>query len=170
LGGRQARHGFWLSGGLGYGSVDGGSNGNARGGVTGNIEAGWTLSRRFLLGIGTNLWSKSEDVYLGEIRRIGMTIGSVDLQFRWYPSEMAGGFFVLGSWGIGLIRLSDDGADPTSLTHTGRAFRGGLGFDFRVARGVSITPFASGTAVRTERDGDHMAADVWQLGLGLTVH
>jgi hypothetical protein len=99
-----------------------------------------------------------------------MTVGSVDLRVRWYPSEMAGGFFFTGSLGIGLIRLSDDLADPTSQTHTGRAFRGGLGYDFRIARGVSLTTFGTGMAVRTERDGDHMAADVWQLGLSLTVH
>ncbi len=29
---------------------------------------------------------------------------------------------------------------------------------------------ASGSAVRTQRDGDHMNAKVWQLGPGLTIH
>lgn len=47
---------------------------------------------------------------------------------------------------------------------------GGPGYDFRVARGVSITPFGSWSAVRTEDNGDTMAADIWQAGLWLTLH
>jgi hypothetical protein len=99
-----------------------------------------------------------------------MTVGSVDLRARWYPGEMAGGFFFTGAWGLGLIRLSDPQAIPTSHTQTGRAFRAGLGYDFRVARGVSVTPFGTWSAIRTEDNGDHMAADVWQAGLWLTLH
>jgi hypothetical protein len=167
LGGRQERAGLWLGGGAGYGTVGCCGRAGSIGGVTGSLEVGWTLSRRFLVGIGTSLWNRSG---LGETERLGMTVGSVDLRLRWYPSEMAGGLFLTGALGLGLIRLSDQQAIPSSYTQTGRAFRAGLGYDFRVAPGLSITPFGSRAAIRTQRDGDSMQADVWQLGIGFTVH
>jgi hypothetical protein len=163
LGGYQVRKGFWMSGGLGYGSVDCGPYGPSLGGPTGNLEAGWNLSRRFALGLGTSAWTHQEG-------RVRMSIGSVDLRVRYYPGEGTGGLFLIGAWGIGLIRLSDAQADPTHQTQSGRAFRGGLGYDLRVAPGVSLTPFGTGSAVRTEKDGNHMRADVWQVGLGVTLH
>ncbi|MEA2722706.1 MAG: hypothetical protein QOH59_477 [Gemmatimonadales bacterium] len=168
LGDRQIREGLWLSGGLGYGTVGCcGRSGGGTGGLTGGLEAGWTLSRRFLLGIGASGWTRSG---LDETGRLRMTVSSVDLRVRWYPSEMAGGFFVTGGGGLGFIRLSDSQAVPRSNTHTGRAFRAGPGYDFRVARGVSLTPFGTWAAIRTEKDGDHMEADVWQAGIWLTLH
>ena len=167
LGGYQVRRGLWLSGGLGYGSLGCCGRSGASGGLTGGLEAGWTLSRRFLLGIGTSGWTKSGQ---GETGRLGLTVGSVDLRVRWYPSEMAGGLFLTGGGGLGLIRLYDRLAVPRSYTQTGRALRAGLGYDFRVARGVSITPMGTWSAIRTEDNGDRMEGDVWQAGVWLTLH
>jgi hypothetical protein len=130
-------------------------------------EAGWTVSRRILLGLGANVWTRSG---LDETGRLGVTAGSVDLRVRWYLSELAGGFFVIGAGGLGFIRMHDRDARPTSVTHTGRALRAGLGYDFRVTRGVSLTPFGTGSAIRTNHDGDQMAVDVWQFGFEVTVH
>jgi hypothetical protein len=163
LGGYQARQGFWLGGGLGYGSVKCGPAADAIGGATATLEAGWTLSRRFLLGVGTSMWNRGYG-------RLGVTIGSIDLRARWYPSELAGGLFLTGAWGLGIIRFSDVLADPSSYTAKGRAFRAGLGYDLRVASGVSLTPFATGSKINTNDDGDTMSAEVWQLGIEVTVH
>jgi hypothetical protein len=165
LGGNQARQGLWLGGGLGYGSVSCGPAGGSLGGAaTAALEAGWTVSRRFLLGIGTSMWNKGSG-------RAGLTIGSVDLRVRWYPSELAGGLFLTGAWGLGIIRFSDVLADPTSHTDKGRAFRARLGYDLRVASGVSLTPFASGSKINIhDDDGDTLSFEVWQLGIGMTVH
>jgi hypothetical protein len=161
LGGYQVREGLWYGGSLGYGSFN--CNGQGTGGFTTNLEGGWTLSRRIALGLGTSVWTRG-------FGRLGMSVGSVDLRARWYPSEMAGGLFFTGSFGLGFIRLTDDQADPTSITSTGRALRAGIGYDFRVANGVSVTTFGSGMKVNTEKEGDHMRAEVWQLGLGVTIH
>jgi len=161
LGGYQVRKGLWGGGSLGYGSLQ--CNGSGTGGMTAGLEAGWNLNRRLALGVGSSVWTK-------EMGRLGMRVGSLDLRIRWYPSEMAGGLFFTGALGLGFIRLSDEQAVPTSVTSTGLAFRGGLGYDFRVANGVSVTPFGSGTKVNTYNGGDHMWAEVWQLGLGLTFH
>src|SRR5215213_4954596 len=95
--------------------------------------------------------------------RLGATVGSVDLRARWYPSEMAGGLFFTGAWGLGFIYLSDQLADD--MAATGRAFRLGLGYDVRVAPGVSLTVSGSGSKINTYKDGDHMWLEVWQLGL-----
>ena len=43
------RDGLWLSGGLGTGVGEGGV-----GGLAGNFAVGWTLSPRFLLGVGSS--------------------------------------------------------------------------------------------------------------------
>jgi hypothetical protein len=161
LGGYQEREGFWLGAGVGYGSF--GSNGQGLGGFTGNVEAGWTLSRRLALGAGTSLWTRG-------MGRLGITAGSVDLRIRWYPSELAGGLFLSGALGLGFIRLSDEQAIPSSSTAFGSSFRGGIGFDFKVARGVSLTPFGTGAKLNTYKDGDHMWGEVWQMGLGVTIH
>ncbi len=81
--------------------------------------------------------------------------------------EQTAGFFVTGGVGIGMIRFSDGRGD--SITQTGSAFLAGFGCDFRLGPNLSLTPFASGSAVRAGSP-DHVRADVWQLGLGLTVH
>ena len=166
LGVSQVRQGLWLSGGLGYGTI-GCCGRSSTGGLTGGLEVGWTFSRRFLLGIGTSAWHRGG---LGDTGRVGITAGSVDLRVRWYPSEMAGGFFLTGGGGLGFFRLTDPLAIPTSHTSTGHAFRAGLGYDFRIARGLSVTPLGTWSAIRTENNGDRMQGDVWQAGLWLTVH
>jgi hypothetical protein len=158
LGGYQVRQGLWFGAGLGYGDLE--SNGSL-GGFTGNLEGGWALNRRVSLGVGTSVWTRG-------MGRLGATAGSVDLRARWYPSETAGGLFLTGAWGLGFIHLSDELAND--VVATGHAFRLGLGFDARVSPGVSLTPFGSGSKINTYKDGDHMWAEVWQLGLGLTIH
>ena len=56
------------------------------------------------------------------------------------------------------------------MVATGRAFRLGLGYDVPVAPEVSLTPYGSASKINTYKDGDHMWAEVWQLGLGVTIH
>src|SRR3989454_10168355 len=57
----QLRHGFWFSGGLGYGSLGCQDCSGRTGSVSGNIALGGTLSPKFLLGVSTNGWTKSEN-------------------------------------------------------------------------------------------------------------
>jgi len=56
----QARQGFWFSGGLGYGSLGCDNCGSREGGVSGGLSLGGTITPRFLLGVGTSGWTKSE--------------------------------------------------------------------------------------------------------------
>jgi hypothetical protein len=157
--------GLWLNLGLGYGSVDCG-NACSMGAPTGEVAAGWALSPRFLLGAGITGWTKEGETgeAVGETLRV--TVGSVDLRARFYPTQTAG-FFFTGGLGIGMIRFSDQRG--ISSTQTGGAFLGGLGCDFRMTAHASLTPFADFSAVRTW-GSDDVRADVWRLGLGLTIH
>src|SRR6266550_4130177 len=56
----QLRHGFWFSGGLGYGSLGCQNCSGRTGALSGNISLGGTLSQKLLLGVSTNGWTKSD--------------------------------------------------------------------------------------------------------------
>src|SRR3954454_16467427 len=149
------RHGFWLSGALGMGTLrtDGGTSRET--GVTGDISLGGTLSQRWLVGVGSSAWSKSENG--GRL-----TVGTLDARVRFYPSA-TGGFFLTGGIGAGSVRASVGGI---SATDNGAGAIFGLGYDYRVARNASITPYWNGFAMKSN-DND---ANVGQVGLAITLH
>jgi hypothetical protein len=152
----QTREGFWFNGGLGVGSLGcAGCDGRLSGGA-GALAVGGKLSDQVLLGASSNLWTRSED-------GATLTVGTVAAVVRYYTSP-TGGFFLLGGAGIG--SLDAELAGFGSATETGFGLIGGLGYDFRVARMVSLTPFWNGVAVRA-------ADETWnfgQFGLSITVH
>src|SRR5947207_10459363 len=73
------RHGFWFSGGLGYGSLGCQDCDGRTGAVSGNISLGGTLSQKLLLGVSTNGWTKSES-------GSSLTVAAVTAAVRFYPS------------------------------------------------------------------------------------
>ena len=152
----QERHGFWFNGGLGYGSLGCDDCGSREGGLSGGLSLGGTLSPKFLLGVGTTGWTKSED-------GATLTSGTVDARVRFYPSR-TGGFFLTGGLGLGTIHVSADGFGSDTQTGVGAML--GLGYDIRVGTGLSLTPFWNGFAVRNNRSD----VNVGQIGLSFTVH
>jgi Outer membrane protein beta-barrel domain len=152
----QERHGFWFNGGLGYGSLGCDNCDGREGGLSGGISLGGTLSPKFLLGIGTTGWTKSEG-------GVTLTTGTLDARMRFYPSR-TGGFFLTGGLGVGTIHASVSGFG--SDTESGLGLMLGLGYDIRVGSGLSLTPFWNGFAVRNSNSD----ANVGQIGLSLTVH
>lgn len=153
---RHARKGFWFNGGLGYGSLGCDNCDGREGGLSGGLALGGTLSQKFLLGVGTTGWTKSEG-------GATLTVGTLDARVRFYPSA-TGGFFLTGGLGVGTI--SADLAGVGSGSETGVGVVLGLGIDFRIGKNVSFTPFWNGFAVRSSNTD----ANVGQLGLGITVH
>jgi len=152
----QTRSGVWFNVGLGYGSLGCDGCGSREGGLSGGLAVGGTLSRKLILGAGTNGWSKSES---GST----LTIGTLTALLRFYPSAN-GGFFIVGGLGLGTVSVSVSGLGSDSETGTGAVL--GLGYDFRVGNNVSLTPYWNGFAVETSNtDGN-----VGQLGLSVTVH
>ena len=145
----QTRQGFWIGGGLGYGSL--GCDGCDRvGAPSGYLKLGGTLRQNILLGVETNGWTKSE---LGN----RLTMGNVSGAIYWYP--MTNGMFVKAGAGYSVL---DSGIASTS----GFGLLGGVGYDVRVGRNLSITPVANW--FRGSFDGG--SANVLQIGMGVTSH
>ena len=122
-----------------------------RNGLSGGLSLGGKISDKWLLGVGTSGWAKEVD---GET----VTIGTLDTRFRFYPARSSG-FFLTGGLGIGSISDDDD-------SEFGVGAILGVGWDIRVGRNVSLTPFYNGFAMRSSLDD----ANVGQLGLGVTIH
>lgn len=151
----QTRHGFWFNAGLGWGSLGCQDCDGRTGGLSGGLSFGGVLSPHFLLGVGTTGWTKNE----GDVR---LTVGTLDARLRFYP-KASGGFFLTTGLGLGSISASAFGQ---SESETGVGFMLGLGYDFRIAPNLSLTPFWNGFAVSTSGAD----ANVGQLGISLTVH
>jgi hypothetical protein len=152
----QIRHGFWFSAGLGYGSLGCQNCGGREGALSGNLSLGGTLSPKLLLGVSTNGWTKSQS---GST----LTVGTLTAAVRFYPSPM-GGFFLTGGLGLGTVSAGISGFG--SASQTGVAALLGLGYDIRMSRSISLTPYWNGFAL-SYSGGD---ANVGQIGLGITVH
>ena len=146
----QTRQGFWIGGGLGYGSL--GCEGCDRvGAPSGYLKLGGTLRQNILLGVETNGWTKSE---LGN----RLTMGNVSGAVYWYPM-VTNGLFVKAGAGYSVL-------DNTFASTSGFGMLGGVGYDVRVARNMSVTPVANW--FRGSFEGG--SANVLQIGLGVTSH
>jgi len=152
----RKRAGFWFSAGLGYGSLGCQDCGSREGGPSGNISLGGTLSQKVLLGASSNAWVKSES-------GTTLTVSTLTAAIRFYPSA-TGGFFLMGGLGLGTVSASVSGLGSASETGAGALV--GLGYDIRVGRNVSLTPYWNGFAMNSSNDD----ANVGQLGLAITVH
>jgi hypothetical protein len=146
----EARQGFWIGGGLGYGSL--GCDGCDRlGGVSGYLKLGGTLRENVLLGVEVNGWAKSE---FGQT----MTMGNMSGAAYWYPMSN-GGLFLKAGLGYSVV---DDGF----TSETGLGLLGGLGYDIRVGPNLSVTPVANWYRGSFSPG----ALNVLDIGLGLTSH
>jgi hypothetical protein len=151
----QTRSGFWISVGLGYGSLGCDNCSGRTGGFSGNISLGGTLSQKLLLGVASTGWTRSEN-------GATLTVGTLDAAIRFYPSA-TGGFFLTGGIGVGSISAAVGGLGGSE---TGGGAVLGLGYDFRVGKNVSLTPYFNAFGVRTSNSD----ANVGQIGLSVTVH
>ena len=152
----QTRQGFWIGAGMGYGSMgiscDGCGSIDREGAPSGYLKLGATLRPNILLGVETNGWTKSE-------AGARLTMGNISGAVYWYPM-VTNGLFVKG--GAGYSMLDSNIGDGTS----GFGVLGGVGYDVRVSRNLSITPVANW--FRGSFSGG--SANVLQLGLGVTSH
>ena len=169
----QRREGFWIGFGLGYGSAniscDNCTSGSRTGGVTAFLKLGGTPSQSVLIGGAINGWSHSSG---GATETIGNVTGSL-----YYYPVATGGLFLTG--GLGFSGYEVDTSPSTS--GTGWGFTGGIGYDVRVGRNVSLTPVVSFVYGALEDfdvqlgGGGVSRATGWKqsvidLGLGVTFH
>jgi hypothetical protein len=155
----QTRQGFWVGGGMGYGSLGLSCTGCAdvgrEGGLSGYAKLGGSLRQNILLGVEMNGWTKSE-------AGARITMGNLSGAAYWYPMATQGLFIKAGA-GYSVLAV-DDGF--SSADDSGFGFLGGVGYDVRVGRNLSITPVANW--FRGGFDGG--SANVLQFGLGVTSH
>jgi hypothetical protein len=159
----QTRSGFWINLGVGNGSLGCENCDGRTSAVSGQLALGGTLSDKLLLGGSINNWTKEEG---------GLTLSAstVTAMVRFYPSA-TGGFFLSG--GLGLATTSaniDIGAfgfeNELFLEDNGVGALIGAGYDIRVGRNISITPFFNGYGMYM--DGGNL--NVVQVGVGMTIH
>jgi hypothetical protein len=159
IGRPQTRQGLWFNGGLGVGWAGCVDCLGRETGASGGLSLGGTLSDRVLLGVGTTGWYKSVD---------GVTLsgGTFDARLRFYPVKQSG-FFVTGGAGLGSIAVKVGTlVGDLSDRENGLGLLFGLGWDVRVGRNVSLTPFYNGFAVGV----DSGTFFVDQIGVGITIH
>jgi hypothetical protein len=145
------REGFWFNAGMGFGSLGCEDCVGRETGLSGGLSLGGRINDKWLLGVGTTGWSKNLG---GE----NLTVGTLDARFRFYPVRTSG-FFLTGGIGAGSISVAGD-----SEFGVGAVI--GAGWDIRVSRNVSLTPFYNGFAMSSST----VDANVGQLGLGVTIH
>jgi hypothetical protein len=157
MGGKpHTREGFWFGLGLGAGSLGCEDCEDRETSWSGNLKLGGTINPQFLLGVETNGWYKSEDLAT-------LTYGNLSAVAYFYPSETSG-FYLKGGLGMANLRAEVDGFGSESETGGGGV--AGLGYDARVARNFSLTPYVNVMAGRF--DGGTL--NVVQFGLGFTWH
>ena len=151
----NTRDGLWISGGLGYGSLGCDGCGSREGAISGNFAIGGTISPRFLLGVGTAGWTKSE-------QDARLTVAEIDARIRFYP-QTRGNFFLTGGIGAGSVTGS---FGTLSNTETGFGAIVGMGYDIRVTRNYSVTPYWNAYGMKN----DNTDANVGQVGIAVTWH
>ena len=147
----QAREGFWFSAGLGYGTLGCQDCFGREDGLSGGLSFGSVVNDRLLFGVGTTGFAKT---VLGET----FSVGTLDARVRFYPVRTSG-FFLNGGIGLGSVSYAGD-------AEFGVGVMLGLGWDIRVGRNVSLTPFWNGFAM----SNSNVDANVGQIGIGFTIH
>jgi hypothetical protein len=126
----QTREGFFISFGLGFGSLSCDDCDEREGGTNVYLRMGGTLSQKLLIGGEVNAWSKSED-------GATLTVANIGPVFYFYP-DANGGFFLKG--GIGIANTSVE-LGNFKVEETGVGLTLGLGFDARVGKNFALTPY-----------------------------
>ena len=156
----RTRQGFWFNGGLGWGTADCEACADDRvGGVAGVLALGGTLSQKLVLGASLNAWTKEE----GDVT---LTLGALTAAVRFYPAR-TGNLFLLGGLGVSSREVkAGTGNVSVTVSENGTAALAGVGYDLRVGKNLSLTPFANVIGV----DFDGQGTGFTQIGLSLTVH
>jgi hypothetical protein len=167
----HARDGVNVSFGFGGGSAHLGCSlcGRSRqGGTAYYLNVGGTISPRFTLGGELNGFGyATNDEYI--------TIGSVLAVAHLYPEPASGFFFTVGA---GVAGASvEDRLQSVEVYSSGFGIEGGLGYDVRLGRNFSLTPYAQfvkGFSGQVSYSGtsrpDQLNPDYYQIGLGFTWH
>jgi hypothetical protein len=147
----QTRQGFWISFGVGAGSLSCDDCGDeSETGTNLNLRMGGTLSQKFILGGELNFWTKTE----GDV---SLTSGHMGPVVLFYPSA-TGGFFLKGGLGIASTSLE---LGSFTFDEQGIGVTLGLGYDARVGKNFALTPYFDILS------GSYDGATISQVAFGL---
>ena len=170
----QTRDGFTVSFGLGGGSAGASCDGCDSDRETAPslyLRLGGALRPGLVLAGEINGWSKTQTESGGEGT---LTIVTINALVQWYP-QPTNGFFVSGGVGAGSMGLEVKipGVAKVSDNTNGLGYQAGVGYDIRLGRNFSLTPYATyfGTAGgKLESSGAKIDGNVFHVGLGFTWH
>ena len=137
----QAPSRFLVGAGFGYGSADAGCEGcegDRQSGAAGYFRIGYAVTPKIVVGLETNVWAKEEA--FEDFASATLLLSSVTGTVSFYPKET--GFFVRGGVGGALANLDLDveGSGVNADLGRGLSVVGGVGYDLRISRRLSITP------------------------------
>jgi hypothetical protein len=150
------REGFFIGGGLGFGSLGLEGVDDREGALSGYLKLGGALNETLLLGVETNGWVDEEG-------GATLTFGNLSGIVQFYPSRTSGFYLKAGA---GLARLDLDLGIGGSGAETGLGFVIGTGFDVPLGSRVALTPFANFNYGNIEDTG----VSVFQFGLGINAY
>jgi hypothetical protein len=169
----QDRQGFTVSFGVGAGSAGfsyEGTTSDRIAGPSGYLRLGGAITPNLIIAGESHGWTRSD---AGVTSRVGYLMAVA----QWYP-QAAGGFHLLGGLGLGVLTEEDtEAASSYELESVGGAVQLGLGYDVRMSRNFSLTPYVNflgmgggepkfnGSGV-----GGTLSANVVQFGLGFSWH
>ena len=168
----QTRNGFTIAFGLGNGSAkptcDGCADADRKNGVSGFLRLGGAVSSSLIISGQTRGWTHSEN---GATADMGFLLAGA----QWYP-QPATGWYLEGGLGLGTLQISDD-VTGDKLKSVGAAISVGTGYDFRVGKNFSLTPYlniagmAQADAKLNGAGGNgKLGGNLVQLGLAFTWH
>ena len=165
----QTRDGFGISFGLGGGSAGISCEecpSERETALSGYLRLGGYVSPTLFVGGETNGWTKSE---LG----VDGQFGALSAVLQWYP-QATNGLYLKGGAGFASTTLED--AD-FEIQSNGFAVTAGAGFDWRLTRNFSLTPYVNYLhQLGAEADvngvgtGFDLNSNIFQFGLGFTWH
>lgn len=169
----QERRGFWMIAGVGQGTTisncDECDLEDRRGGGYTMLALGGTVGRHVLVGAEVNSW------YLSEATGDQSLLGFLTV-VQWYPWHAAGFHLRTGvGWGYARFGYRTEEA-AGKADKLGIGLRFGAGWDFRVSRMVSVSPFlgthiaALGSMQVRDRPLTNLLSMSRQIGIGVTIH
>ncbi len=165
----NTRQGLWAGLGLGRGAGRIGCaicRGDRETDLSGYVRFGATVSPQFLLGGEVDHWRRSSE-------DLSERITSYQAVAYWYPG-LRGAFYVKGGLGVVTYRAEDE-ADLLRADALGGQV--GVGYELRVARSFSFTPYVNliGSSkgdlkLNAAPITDDANVSLFQFGVGLTWH
>ena len=165
---KHARKGFWIGFGGAFGSL-GVENGETReSSAAGTFRLGGTLSQNLLLGVQVDAWTKSVNNIEGTAT---LTFGTMTALIVFYPMSN-GGLYLSG--GVGVATLTGEiNSGGVGISETRGGFGGviGMGYDVRLGRAFSLTPYVNFSAGNINLDGgESLGVNLIQTGLAVNWH